>query len=356
MKTMKTSYSEQDVVVLLKDISGMVTPESTKDREIKIQSGVHYCEMLPIEYVPTEEYEKIYAEMLDVYAKDVADAVCTLSEKIYAYNNTPVLVSLARAGIPAGILIKRYLKNKYNIEVPHYAISIIRGKGIDKNAMSYILDRHDGKDIVFVDGWTGKGAIRNQLNEALSDYKDVNNILAVIADPAGVSELYGTADDLMIPSSCLNSTVSGLMSRTFLRDDIIEADDFHGAVYYSEMESHDKSYEFIDAIESYFDYDKSYSEKDLKSDDNRPNGLDEVHKIMNEYGVDDVNLVKPGIGETTRVLLRRVPDVVIINDSSKDDSDLKPILRLAKEKNVPVEYKKLDCYKVCGVIKNMADA
>ena len=53
---MKSSYLESDVTLLLKDISGQVTPLPTKEREKLIQSGVHYCEMLPLEYKPTEKY------------------------------------------------------------------------------------------------------------------------------------------------------------------------------------------------------------------------------------------------------------------------------------------------------------
>ena len=70
------------------------------------------------------------------------------------------LVSLARAGTPIGILIRRYLQGRYGADLPHYTISIIRGRGIDRNAMAYLLDRHAPGDIQFVDGWTGKGAIQ----------------------------------------------------------------------------------------------------------------------------------------------------------------------------------------------------
>ena len=37
--------------------------------------------------------------------------------------------------------------------------------------------------------------------------------LAVLSDPAGLARLRGTRDDLLIPSACLNATVSGLISR-----------------------------------------------------------------------------------------------------------------------------------------------
>lgn len=50
------TYKPQDVEILLKDITGMVTPLPTKERERRIQSGVHYSEMLPIEYEPSPAY------------------------------------------------------------------------------------------------------------------------------------------------------------------------------------------------------------------------------------------------------------------------------------------------------------
>lgn len=348
--SMMSTYHSNDVTILLKDITGKVKPESTMDREKKIQSGTHYCEMLPIEYVPSQEYEQTYNEMVEIYAEPVARAVEVLSEKILKTTNNPVLVSLARAGIPAGIMVKHYLSKKYKINVPHYAISIIRGRGIDKNAMNYIIKNHGKDNLIFVDGWTGKGAIKNQLVEALKGY-EINPILAVIADPAGVSELYGTSDDLMIPSACLNSTISGLISRTFLRDDIIGPNDFHGAVYYKEMRSKDKSYDFIYQVENYFNYEETHEDNS-----ERHIGIEDVKDIMKQYDIDDINLVKPGIGETTRVLLRRIPDLIVINEQYRDSADLRPILRLAQEKDVDVTYQPLKSYKVCGIIKKVADA
>lgn len=40
---MRSSYKEEDVCLLLKDITGLVTPQPTKERERLIQSGRHYC-------------------------------------------------------------------------------------------------------------------------------------------------------------------------------------------------------------------------------------------------------------------------------------------------------------------------
>ena len=133
---MRSSYKKEDVEILLKDITGLVAPQPTEEREKLIQSGRHYSEMLPIEYSPSEKYIEAYYNALENYGKSVANAVGVLSDKIYNKKGSEVvLVSLARAGIPAGILIKRYFKFKYNCDIKHYAMSIIRGRGIDKNAI-----------------------------------------------------------------------------------------------------------------------------------------------------------------------------------------------------------------------------
>lgn len=349
---MRSSYSEEDVILLLKDITGLVEPQPTEEREKLIQSGKHYSEMLPIEYVPTEKYMNVYNEALENYAKPVADAVGKLSDKIIKLKGkNVVLVSLARAGIPIGILIKRYIRYKYKIDMPHYSISIIRGRGIDDNAMKFLLKEYNAEQLLFVDGWIGKGAILNELRKDIAAYKGVSSDIAVIADPANVTELCGTHDDILIPSSCLNSTVSGLVSRTFLREDIIGKNDFHGAVYYGELKESDLSYAFIEAIESKFSLDNNEEELSIEG-----KGLDEVKEIGAHFDVNDINLIKPGIGEATRVLLRRVPWKILIDERYKEDPQLGHLVRLAEEKNVPIEYYPLKHYKCCGIIKKIADA
>ena len=352
---MNSSYSTDDVEILLKDITGMVEPLPASVREKNIQRGVHYCEMLPLEYKPSEKYMYAYEKALMNYAKPTAKAISVLAEKIYQKKGDEVvLVSLARAGIPLGILIKRYIRNKYGVEVSHYAISIIRGRGIDKNAMNYILARHSPKSIQFVDGWIGKGAILKQLKDALYDYPKVDTELGVISDPANITDLCGTDEDILIPSSCLNATVTGLISRTFLRADIIGKDDFHGAAYYSELKDEDLSEGFLKCIESKFDYnDKQKQQETVKSGA----GLAIVESIAKEYQVDDINFIKPGIGESTRVLLRRVPWKILVNPDFKDSDEIEHIFQLAAEKGVICEISRvaLGNYKVCGIIKRLSD-
>ena len=56
---MESNFLKDDVTLLLKDISGLVEPLPTAEREKRIQRGVHYSEMLPLEYKPSEDYIKI---------------------------------------------------------------------------------------------------------------------------------------------------------------------------------------------------------------------------------------------------------------------------------------------------------
>jgi len=350
---MKSAYSENDVTLLLKDITGLVTPLPTAERERQIQNGVHYSEMLPLEYKPSEKYMEAYYFSLRTFAAQTAGAVCQVAEKIQSLSgNEIVLVSLARAGIPIGILIKRYLEKKYRKPVVHYAISIIRDRGIDKNAVNYILSKHAPASIQFVDGWIGKGAIQRELDAAMVDYPEIRTKLAVLSDPANITDLCGTHEDILIPSSCLNSTVSGLLSRTVLRNDIISENDFHGAAYYSNLSSEDLSYSFIDTIEQYFDYHtimKSAAPSGIS-------GFEEAKQIAEHFSIQNINFIKPGIGEATRVLLRRMPWKLILRPGYQNNPLLKHLVQLANEKNVPIEEYDLQNYKACGIIKNLADA
>lgn len=349
---MKSSYKKEDVTILLKDITGMVSPLSILEREKIIQQGVHYSELLPEEYKPTKEYTYLYNDALERYAFETAKAVAELSEKIKdRKGENIVLVSLARAGTPIGILIKRYLEKTYNIQVFHYTISIIRDIGLDENAMGYILEKHNPKSIQFVDGWVGKGTITKELKKAVKDYEEVDDELAVLADPAGITKLYGTNEDFLIPSACLNAPVSGLFSRTVLNNKVISKGEFHGAVYYEEMEDIDVSYEFINKIEECF---PKVNKEDLVIKNTIVSGAEEVEKIATDFDINDINYIKPGIGETTRVLLRRIPWKILVRDK-KDINYINHILRLCEEKNVEVIEYPLINYRACGIIKKISD-
>ena len=349
---MKSSFHPEDVQLLLKDITGQLEPLPTQEREKRIQAGTHYSEMLPLEYRPTPAYISLYESSLEQFGQSTADAVARLAGRILREKGErAVLVSLARAGTPLGVLVKRYIRWKYGIDCPHYSISIIRDRGIDRNAVEYILARHRAEDIQFLDGWTGKGVIYRELRKAIAAFPGLPDDLAVVADPAGLTELCGTHEDILIASSCLNCTVCGLISRTVLREDLIGPGDFHGAVCYSELAPEDRTYEFIDAVERRFRADPGEEIRPA----GRMSGTEAVRKVSEAYGITDPNYIKPGIGETTRVLLRRVPWKLLIDPDRKDSPELRHVLQLAREKGTDIEYMELGNYKCCGLIRKLSD-
>lgn len=355
------SYDASDVTFLLKDLRDAQLEMPTEDREEAIQSGVHYSEMLPAEYEPSERYLELYRKTLDDSAALVAEGIASVAELIVRKRRLPcVLVSLARAGTPVGVLIKRYIEQRYSVSLPHYSISIIRGKGIDENALIYILQQHGlDIDIQFIDGWTGKGAIRRTLIEACLQFEDkygvpLNDDLAVLADPGRCSETFGTREDYLIPSACLNATVSGLMSRTVLKPGLIGPGDYHGSKFYEQWSAIDESNRFVDRIAAHFgavaQRAVAYAEAMMQD---RPEatwqGLADIQSLQQAFGIDDVNLIKPGVGETCRVLLRRVPWKILVN--RLDNPHLAPIMLLAQERGVPVEEFPGLAYSCCGIIK-----
>lgn len=357
------SYSEQDVVFLLRDISNIQIERETDEREQLIQTGTHYAEMLPIEFQPGQQYMELFHATLTEYAARLAIAVGVVAEQIVRNRRLDdlVLVSLARAGTPIGILIKRYIEQTYNVVLPHYSMSIIRERGIDETAINYVFDKHPTADVQFIDGWTGKGAITRELAKACAVYNEqhTNHIdpdLAVLADPGHCVEVYGTRDDFLIPSACLNSTVSGLVSRTVLNAAVIEAGDFHGAKYYREFEGQDVSNYYIEAVTKYFEQVRPQVQQQLQqllySDRTATwQGMNSVEAIKEKYGIAKINYIKPGVGETTRVLLRRVPWKILVNP--KYNNDLTHIRILAQERNVPIEvYEDME-YSCCGLIKDV---
>lgn len=351
---MFSTYREGDVTILLKDITGQLEPLPTAERERLIQSGRHYSEMLPLEYEPSEKYLKAYFDALSRYAETTARAAASLAEKIYEEKGeAAALVSLARAGTPIGILLKHYIKKRFGADVAHYTISIIRGRGIDKNAMARILAHHAPEDLQFVDGWTGKGAIARELEKDAAEFRGVSAGLAVLSDPAYVAEKCGTHEDFLIASSCLNSTVSGLLSRTVLRGDLIGEKDFHGAAFYAELGEKDLTYDFIEAVERRFPLEAPKEEAEASAHEVQ-SGLAEVERIAADFGIEDINLVKPGIGEATRVLLRRLPWKLLVH-SRTDEARLGHLYQLAKEKGVEVVEYPLTNYLACGLIRSLAD-
>lgn len=351
------SYAPDDVHILLKPTE--IVPMSVEEKERLIQSGTrHYSEQISDEKVPDERYMRLYHEALDQNASALRTDILNMAAAIAAREQTSrecVMISLARAGTPIGVLLARQLR-RMGIGTYHYSVSIIRDKGIDENALRFIARRHGTENVVFVDGWTGKGAITRELRASLaaSDL-GFKPFLAVVADPAGCADLAATTEDYVIPSGLLNGIVSGLISRSVLNDKLVGPDDFHACRFMIEHAAHDISLDFVRAIErAPIDRKRPADLHLIGRQVARASSQATIAGIMRDDDITDVNRIKPGVAEATRAILRRVPDRLYLADLK--DPEVQHMIYLAQQSGVPVTRRDLGSYRAVAIIKQLGGA
>lgn len=359
------SYRHDDVDFLLKRLAQQPFIDIVHKEQL-IQSGArHYSEMLSPEALPSARYLQVFKDAFAANRGQMARDCLSLAALIAARRTgrSPItLVSLVRAGTPVGVILKHLLQRVMGRQVVHYSVSIIRDRGIDQMALHHILDQgHAPESIVFIDGWTGKGVISRVLEQAVSDFNQRNDVavdsgLYVLSDLAGTAACAASSSDYLIPSSILNATVSGLVSRSVLNESIGPAD-FHGCVYYDEFQAHDLSREFADGLIAdgvrLAERDGIPKAAPIDRAQVAAVSAEFLHTTMAQHGIDDVNLVKPGIGEATRVLLRRVPRLLILRDP--DAPDVAHLKLLATEKSVPLSVDPDLPYQAVSLIRSALD-
>jgi hypothetical protein len=355
------SYSLDDVEFLLKPIVMQDTPIHLK--EALIQSGKkHYSQMLTHESLPPEHYLSMFYQAMELNKQRMAAHLLVLAQRIIATRPQGItLVSLARAGTPVGVLLKQILKLYFNTEVHHYSISILRDVGIDQNALRHILQYHVPESLVFVDGWTGKGVISRQLATSLQDFSMTDGVvipaeLYVLADLSGSATVAATSEDYLIPSCLLNATVSGLISRSVYDPETTKPGDFHSCVYYREFEQYDLSRCFIEMILAAVALTHHECQGKIVVDPHDRLQLQKksqvlLHWITEHYDISQYNYVKPGIGEATRVLLRREARVLLLKDM--DDESTRHLRFLADSRAIPIDVFSDLPYKAVALIKMM---
>ncbi len=357
------SYDPADVTFLLKPV--VLAPTAVEEKERLIQSGRrHYSEMLGAEPPPDAEYlalfDAAFAANRQRFARDLAALAAALAERP---GPETVLVSLARAGTPVGVLLRRALARRGRT-APHYSVSIIRDRGIDTVALDHILARHAPESVVFVDGWTGKGAIAGELRRAVDAYNAARGVrldpsLTVVADLCGTAGLAATAEDYLIPSAILNAVVSGLVSRTVLNRELVGPGEFHACVHYHELAPHDRSRWFVDALDrdlaAFASLPAPARWPEPARDALRDAAAAFVAGCLDRFGIADRNRVKPGIGETTRALLRRMPERVLVKDPSAPD--LRHMVHLAQRRGVALVHEPdlAPPYRAAAIIRTLGE-
>ena len=199
------SYLPEDVTFLLQNLTNVRTVTKEEKEEL-IAAGEHYSDFIVSEDEHTIEQQWAYDASLQKHLNGLAVGVNSLAFNIVNEScigdDEIVLISLVRAGTPLGVLLKRAVQRQTHKKVYHYGVSIIRDRGIDHEAMKYIMSKHKNAcGIYFVDGWTGKGTITRNLKQSLAeaDYWTGEVKLIVYSDPAHTAYMSMTDEDLVLP-------------------------------------------------------------------------------------------------------------------------------------------------------------
>jgi len=366
------SYLPSEVTLLLDIVSAdSVNDISPTQKEALIQSGQrHYSDMLTLEKPPSATHEALYNQALAAGKQRMANDVTSLAFSLHqlfhacvSASQPLILVSLVRAGLPIGVLLQKALSDasaSYTLASQHFGVSIIRDRGLDPVALQYILQQHPHSPIVFVDGWTGKGAIYGELQRSLAQITDKRQQarlfhqgdgvipLVTLADPAGVAWLSASDDDWLMPASLLNSTVSGLISRTLYRE---PSDGLHQAVYYDKLQPWDRSGDFIQTIDALRQQTSLLTPLMGKL---LPTFATQsvIEDLAARFAISNRNRIKPTIAEATRAILRRDPECVLVNEMA-DGQDTALLRHLCEGKNIQlIEDASIAPYQAVTIIKN----
>lgn len=339
------SYRPHEVTFLLQKVQMQTT--DTREKEQLIQSGKkHYSEMISDEPPPSPQHLRLFEQAMQQgkirLAHEVQQLAHGLDQQIPNPTQPIILVSFVRAGVPLGVLLYHALHD-LGRKCQHYGISILRDRGIDFAALENIIALHGIDSLVFVDGWTGKGAISLELQRSLGQDPRFIALLAkrqwdilplvTLADLGGSSWLTASAEDWLIPSSILGSTISGLISRSVCIGQALSADQinaenrhqWHGCMVYEHLKHLDYSIDFIDQInESRRQLPKIsaaiWHVQQRKIQQQKSQQV--IQSLAEKYNIQNLNRIKPGIAEATRAILRRVPEVVLFADENDADTAL----------------------------------
>ncbi len=372
------SYLASDVTVLLDIVNkDAIADVPVGQKEALIQSGQrHYSDMLTLEDAPTAMHEQLYVQALEQgtnrTATDTANLAYTLHQIFHQQvdDKRPlILVSLVRAGLPIGVLLQRALADadsSYALPSVHYGISIIRDRGLDLVALQLILNAYPDSPLIFVDGWTGKGAIYQELARSLDAFSNpthpnFTNIfhqgtldntavipLLTLADPAGVAWLAASEEDWLIPSGLLNSTVSGLISRSLYTE---PQSGLHRSVFYDNLVEADHSLAFVNHIDTTRRALSTPPQYLATFKQPRYQTADLINKLADDYKITNHNRIKPTIAEATRAILRRDPECILLATAEHPDTILLRHLCGERDINVTVLGAKILPYQAITLIK-----
>jgi hypothetical protein len=179
-----------------------------------------------------ESFRTLVLDAIAQRAGTIHALVNTLAEAIQGSSlsppSPPLLVAILRAGLPVSVLLAHRLGQQLGAPVPVVALSLFAGWGWDEAALLAALHTCPNRPVWFVDGWTSRGGVANELRASYQRWlarghpdftRGQGPRLAVLCDPAGLAHAAGTSTDSFVPSSCFTAPETLGFSRGFVRDE-----------------------------------------------------------------------------------------------------------------------------------------
>jgi hypothetical protein len=331
------------------DASFLLDPIVVERGEARIEHAAQIAAHAPI----SAEYHRLFlaaiARNQHKLARDVAAAARYLAQ---THAGEIVLASLVCAGTPLAVLIHRAL-TRMGRRSYHYAISTVRDRGIDFKALDHITARHRAQEVVFIDGWTGKGFIASELRQSVQEYnrlrhQSLDATMVVLADLAGAAAFAGSSEDYLIPSAMLRSTVNGLTGPSFVNPN--PHGNFDACLYLAVLAEHDASTLFVDAMMPALESALKSNEAGGVATDTALESERFVEHVVKAYGLAARNWVKPGVSEATRALLtRKVPMTLLVRNPQ--DPDVSHLFLLAQRQDCQIVVDSETAYRASVLLR-----
>ena len=291
------------------------------------------------DYLPNAEY----CDRLRAYAVASADVIAmmvgALAERILQRRGTDVvLVSIARAGTPVGVLVKRWLAFVHGLDVRHFSISIANGV-VDESALSWLTRRCLADRLQFIDGWTSKGTVARLLHRTCraDRWSGIDPTLAVVVDPVAAAGISATRDDVLLPHACLGAQMSGLLGAP-QHSSLAGRRLFHGVDVRRDLRGQDLTRWYLDQVEARFGAVRTAST--LRSEDGDHSAgiaqarLRQSAVVAARLGLGLNDPINVGTSEAARALFRPNPRQLVVR-SKNAATDL--LCDVAEQRNVPIE-------------------
>lgn len=259
----------------------------------------------------TKNVENIIADNITELVEYHAHVVATLADTLYnKYKRFIVLVPLIKdtdtTSITVCNLIRSYFRLQYTLLIP-VTKPIDTSKSFDDSIMCDILSVYNTKDIIFVDTTTGTGNVTLYLEAACSNYEELSPRLAVLSDPANITDLKGTDTDFinLLP-----------------------------------LESEVKNIPIKEGINN-----KLKPVKDIHTSKVNASGIIELAKY------NKLDNITAGFTDTIKALNNGLLSEVILNINAKKSIDYKIFIEMLKYTNITINYKLLKNYNCIGILK-----